>query len=97
MITGSCLTQLSTLHATVQVKLWDISNNVPQMIVSQDLNTGAVFTLGFCAEAPHLLAAGGAKGEVVVWDVRLGAGMQQRFPALGSRPPVNAAAEEDEP
>lgn len=74
-----------------QVKLWDISGNVPHMVVSQDLNTGAVFTLGFCGEAAHLLAAGGAKGEVVVWDVRSAAGVSQRFPSLGGGPRAPAA------
>ncbi|GFH19593.1 hypothetical protein HaLaN_16560 [Haematococcus lacustris] len=29
---------------------------------------GAIFTMGFCPDAPHLLAMGGAKGAVTVWD-----------------------------
>lgn len=64
------------------MRLWDLSDNVPKMVASQDLNTGAVFTLGFSTDAPHLLAAGGAKGEVVVWDLRAVDAVKSRFPAI---------------
>ena len=33
------------------------------------LQVGAAFSAAFCPEAPWLLAAGGAKGTVAVWDI----------------------------
>ena len=32
------------------------------------LQVGAVFTAGFCGDAPLVVAAGGSKGTVTVWD-----------------------------
>lgn len=43
---------------------------------------GAVFTMGFCADAPHLLAVGGAMGSVIVWDLRAVQDVVRRFPQL---------------
>ncbi len=40
---------------------------------------GAVFAAAFCADAPALLAAGGARGTVVVWDVTTAAPVAARF------------------
>ncbi|KXZ55388.1 hypothetical protein GPECTOR_3g514 [Gonium pectorale] len=88
---------LATGSTDKKVKLWDVSGNTPNLVVAQDLNTGAVFSAAFCADAPHLLAAGGAGGEVVVWDVRAHAAVAAKYPAfaatLPSGPP--AGAQED--
>jgi WD40 repeat protein len=46
------------------------------------LQVGAVFTMGFSADAPHLLAVGGAMGSVIVWDVRANQDVTRRFPQL---------------
>jgi hypothetical protein len=54
----------------VQVKLWDVHENTPKLVASQDLGVGAVFTVGVPSDAAHLVAAGGAKGEVAVWDLQ---------------------------
>ena len=39
------------------------------LLAAEDLQVGAVFAAGFCRDAPHLVAAGGSKGTVAVWDV----------------------------
>lgn len=85
------------LHGTpTQVKLWDISGGTPSLVATQELGTGAVFTASFCAEAPHLLAAAGATGEVVVWDVRASAGVAARYPGLAQgRPPPQQQQQAD--
>ncbi len=70
-----------------QVKLWDISDNKPAMVCAQDLKAGAVFTASFCADAPHLLAAGGAGGEVVVWDVRAHDAVAAKYPDFAATLP----------
>lgn len=57
---------------------------------------GAVFTLGWARDAPHLLAVGGAKGSVTVWDVRAHAGVAGKFSGLlPAHARGQAAAKED--
>ncbi len=51
-----------------QAKLWDISTGEPKLLTAKDLKAGSIFAAAFCAESPFLLAAGGAKGTLVVWD-----------------------------
>ena len=62
-----------------QVKVWDVGAGAPALLAVQDLHVGAVFTAGFCADAPALLAAGGARGAVAVWDVTTAAPVAARF------------------
>ncbi len=52
----------------MQVKLWDVSGPAPSRLAEEDLKVGAVFAAGFCADAPLVLAAGGSKGTVSIWD-----------------------------
>ena len=61
-----------------QVKLWDVSEK-PSLVASQDLKVGALFAASFCAEQPSFYAAGGAKGEVVVWDILSSAAVLERY------------------
>ena len=62
-----------------QVKVWDVGAGTPALLAVQDLHVGAVFTASFCADAPALLAAGGARGAVAVWDVTTAAPVAARF------------------
>ena len=65
------------MHA--QVKLWDVAGDKPSLVAAQDMKVGAAFTAAFCQEAPWLLAAGGAAGTVVVWDVLTSAPVANRY------------------
>lgn len=52
------------------IKLWSVEGGLmPKQLVAQDLKVGAIFSAAFCADAPFTLAAGGAKGEVAVWNL----------------------------
>ena len=64
------------------VKLWDVRNGRPQLLASRDLAVGKVFSAAFCAAAPHLLAAGGSKGTVTVWDVLADDAVARAFGAM---------------
>ncbi len=72
-----------------------MSGNAPSLVCAQDLNTGAVFSVGFCADAPHLLAAAGATGEVVVWDVRAHAAVAAKYPDFAATLNMGRGADEE--
>jgi hypothetical protein len=52
------------------------------VLVAPALQVGAIFTMGFSSDAPYLLACGGAKGSVTVWDVRAVPSVTAKFPGL---------------
>ena len=58
-----------------------------------DLDLGAIFSAGFCPEAPWLIGAGGAKGSVAVWDISTSPAVQAKYGrALASSRQASAAA-----
>ena len=63
----------------MQVKVWDVSGGAPALLAVQDLHVGAVFSAGFSADSPALLAVGGARGTVAVWDIQTAAPVTERF------------------
>jgi hypothetical protein len=72
----------------LQVKLWDVSGAAPKQLAAEDLKVGSVFAASFCGDAPMLLAAGGSKGSVSVWDTATNAAVaafaqQQQGAAAG--------------
>lgn len=63
-----------------QVKLWDVSSQQPSLVATaSNLNLGAVFSAGFCPEASWLIAAGGAKGTVAVWDITTSPAVESKY------------------
>ena len=71
-----------------QVKLWDVSDK-PSLVASQDMNVGALFAASFCPEAANLYACGGAKGELVVWDILTNAAVVKKYGNhVAQRPPA---------
>ncbi|KAK9663985.1 hypothetical protein RND81_14G011500 [Saponaria officinalis] len=60
------------------VKLWDLSNNQPSCVASKNPKAGAVFAVSFSVDIPFLLAIGGSKGKLEVWDTLSEAGVAKR-------------------
>ena len=69
-----------------------MSSSQPSLLGVQEMkHVGAVFSACFSADAPHLFAAGGAKGTLQVMDIRILPGVVARFPQLmQSGGPVSA-------
>ncbi|GAQ88972.1 hypothetical protein KFL_004750010 [Klebsormidium nitens] len=92
---------LATGSTDKMVKLWDTTGHRPAMLASKNPKVGAVFSVSFCKDAPHLLANGGSKGELNVWGVLDTAAVARRFPTLGpqrtkrEKPAEPAEIEED--
>ena len=61
---------LATCSPDKSVKLWDIENAAGPKCVGEKLMTeaGSLFDVAFSLDNPFLLAAGGDKGQVAVWD-----------------------------
>ncbi|KAG5413418.1 hypothetical protein IGI04_000985 [Brassica rapa subsp. trilocularis] len=70
---------LATGSMDKTVKLWDLSNNEPSCITSHKPKAGAVFSISFSADNPFLLAIGGSKGELHVWDTLLDANVARKY------------------
>ena len=64
----------------MQVKLWDVVSQQPSLIATAtNLDVGAIFSAGFCPEAPWLIGAGGAKGSVAVWDITTSPAVEAKY------------------
>ncbi|KAI3828575.1 hypothetical protein L1987_02679 [Smallanthus sonchifolius] len=70
---------LATGSEDKMVKLWDLSNNQPSCIASQNRKAGAVFSLLFSEDSPFLLALAGSKGKLELWDTLSDAGISKRY------------------
>ncbi|KAH7430339.1 hypothetical protein KP509_09G094400 [Ceratopteris richardii] len=70
---------LATGSIDKTVKLWHLKDNEPGFICSQNFKLGAVFASAFCNDSPFLLALGGSKGKLHVWDIMTEAEVARRF------------------
>ncbi|EAZ01074.1 hypothetical protein OsI_23103 [Oryza sativa Indica Group] len=59
---------ISFCPSVPNVKLWDISSNQPSVIASLNPKVGAIFSISFSKDNPFLLAVGGQKGNLKVWN-----------------------------
>jgi periodic tryptophan protein 1 len=61
------------------IKVWDLNNNTPNMVIHRDMGVGKVFSLSFCPDSLLTLAAAGSEGRVQVWDVGSNALVKRAF------------------
>eukprot|EP00850_Spirogloea_muscicola_P003057 SM000012S25319 [mRNA] locus=s12:333757:337733:+ [translate_table: standard] len=59
---------LATASTDKTVKIWDTTNDAPSCLTSINPKVGAIFSLSFCRDSPNLLAIGGSKGKLHVWN-----------------------------
>ncbi|KAI3855342.1 hypothetical protein MKW92_001806 [Papaver armeniacum] len=78
---------LATGSTDKMVKLWDLSNNQPSCVATKNLKAGAVFSTSFSEDCPFLLAIGGSKGDLQVWDTLTETGVARRFGKYSNRKP----------
>ncbi|KAI9371996.1 WD40-repeat-containing domain protein [Aspergillus egyptiacus] len=64
-----------------QVKLWNVENDKPSMVVSRKLEVGKVFSTNFAPdlEVGFRLAVAGSKGVVQIWDTSTNAAVRRAF------------------
>ncbi|XP_058213841.1 uncharacterized WD repeat-containing protein C17D11.16-like [Rhododendron vialii] len=70
---------LATGSTDRMVKLWDLSNKQPSWVSSYNPRAGDVYSISFSEDSPFLLAIGGSKGTLEVWDTLSDAGVSRRY------------------
>ena len=63
---------LVTVGTDAKCKIWDIANVVdgkPECIQSKDMKQGELFSVQMYKDIPWVLATGGSKGELAIWDI----------------------------
>lgn len=65
---------MATVGTDKLCKIWDISQTnesgklAPKCVAKKDMEQGQLFSVQFYEDIPFVLAAGGQKGEVAIWD-----------------------------
>ncbi|KAJ5924374.1 RRNA processing protein Pwp1 [Penicillium verhagenii] len=64
-----------------QVKLWNVENDKPSMVVSRKLDVGKVFSTSFAPDSmvSFRLAVAGSKGNVQIWDASTNGAVRRAF------------------
>ncbi|KAI4342717.1 hypothetical protein MLD38_027307 [Melastoma candidum] len=69
---------LATGSLDKTVKIWDLTNSQPSCVVSRNPRAGAVFSISFSEDNPFMLAIGGSKGRLELWDTWSEAAISQK-------------------
>uniref|UniRef100_A0A2N9EWD9 Uncharacterized protein n=1 Tax=Fagus sylvatica TaxID=28930 RepID=A0A2N9EWD9_FAGSY len=70
---------LASASGDKRVKIWDVATGKCNITMEHHTDKGAVFSVSFSEDSPFLLAIGGSKGSLEVWDTLSDAGIQRRF------------------
>lgn len=73
---------MATCSVDEYIKIWDIAANngtEPKLIGNKKTQMGELFTLSYYKDIPWVLAAGGSKGELAVWDTEENENLQKHF------------------
>jgi periodic tryptophan protein 1 len=72
---------LATGSSDKEVKLWNVQESGPSMVVSRNLGVGKVFSTNFAPDQPvgFRLAVAGSKGTVQIWDTSTNAAIRTAF------------------
>jgi periodic tryptophan protein 1 len=90
---------MATCSTDEYIKIWDIAHNngtEPKLIGHKKTTMGELFSLSFYKDIPWVLAAGGSKGEVAVWDTEENEGIGKHFSAFVDKTKVTEKVEDDE-
>lgn len=78
---------LATGSDDKRVKIWNVENNKPNMVVSRNLDVGRIFATQFAPdpEVAFRLSVAGSKGRLQVWDISTNPSVRKVF---GGRVPL---------
>lgn len=89
---------MATCSVDEYVKLWDIqsSGEPPKLVSYRKMNMGELFSLSFYKDIPWVLAAGGSKGEIAVWDTEENETISKHFTPFLDKSRVPEDMDEDD-
>ena len=61
------------------VKIWDVSTDTAELVVSRNLGVGEVLSIAFSKYDIFALAVGGTFEDVAIWDVDSEKSVQRKF------------------
>ncbi|KIX04305.1 uncharacterized protein Z518_05172 [Rhinocladiella mackenziei CBS 650.93] len=72
---------LATGSDDKKVKLWDVEDNKPRMVVSRNLEVGRIFSVQFAPdpEVAFRLSVAGSRGQMQVWDISTNPSIRKVF------------------
>lgn len=73
---------LATCSVDKTVKLWDVQNltdGKPSPVGEKNMGVGKLFTVAFYQSTPYLLATGGDKGMLAIWNLGENEPVKARF------------------
>ncbi|KAK3675647.1 rRNA-processing protein [Recurvomyces mirabilis] len=87
---------IATASTDRTVKLWNVTEAGPSMVVSRDLGVGKVFSANFAPDdaVAFRLAVAGSKGAVQVWDTSTNRAVREAFATRVRIPEVDGEAKE---
>lgn len=89
---------LATCSLDEHIKIWDVNASpTPKLIGYRKTTMGELFSLSFYNDIPWVLAAGGSKGEVAVWDTEEQEKIQQHFTPFLDKSRIPDEQFDDEP
>ncbi|EXJ94462.1 hypothetical protein A1O1_02858 [Capronia coronata CBS 617.96] len=82
---------LATGSDDKKVKLWNVEDNKPSMVVSRNLDVGRVFAVQFAPdpEVAFRLSVAGSKGRLQVWDISTNPSVRNVFAGKVKLPETN--------
>ncbi len=82
---------LATGSDDKRVKIWDVQNNKPNMVVSRNLDVGRIFSTQFApdTEVAFRLSVAGSRGRLQVWDISTNANVRKVFAERTQLPESN--------
>lgn len=72
---------LATGSDDKKVKLWNVKDNIPSLVVTRNLEVGRIFTAQFAPdpEVAFRLSVAGSKGQLQVWDISTNPAVRTAF------------------
>jgi periodic tryptophan protein 1 len=72
---------LATGSEDKRVKLWNIENNTPSMVVARNLDVGRIFSVQFAPDpdVAFRLSVAGSRGQLQVWDISTNPSVRKAF------------------
>ncbi|KAK4952325.1 rRNA-processing protein [Elasticomyces elasticus] len=87
---------IATASVDRTVKLWNVTETGPSMVISRDLGVGKVFSANFAPDkaVAFRLAVAGSKGAVQVWDTSTNRAVREAFAGKAKLPSASADIQE---